>query len=130
MPYRNDDTGGGPSARGPQPPPSRYGAAGALGSREHVCETLQRARAPGTVGRPASLARGAQDALALRAQLRASVSAYVRHLRDGGVPSERMVIDVKAAVREATPPELDAYEARDLMEDVVRWSVEAYYHVG
>lgn len=33
-------------------------------------------------------------------------------------------------MRDATPPALDAYEARDLRDDVVRWNVEAYDHDG
>jgi hypothetical protein len=37
---------------------------------------------------------------------------------------------VKSAVREAAPPDLDPYEARELVEDVVRWSIEAYYHAA
>jgi hypothetical protein len=54
----------------------------------------------------------------------------VRHLKAEGLPAERMLVLVKTAVREATPPELDVYEARELMEDVVRWSVDAYYHAA
>ena len=38
-----------------------------------------------------------------------------------------MLVLVKSVVREAVSPELDAAELRELMEDVVRRSVEAYY---
>jgi hypothetical protein len=122
------------------------GPTGGLGSRAHIRETLDHARAvirasqERTAASHSALARAealagaservVNEALALRAQLRASVTAYVLHLRAGGAPPERMLVEVKSAVREATPPELDTFEARDLMEDVVRWSVEAYYHVG
>jgi hypothetical protein len=114
-----------------------------LGSRAHVAQTLERARASvrtahALTGRSHSLlARAAtlvgaserivQESVDLREQLRASVSAYARRLRAEGQPSERMLILVKTAVREAVPPELDSVELRELLEDVVRWSVEAYY---
>jgi hypothetical protein len=117
-----------------------------LGSRAHIQQTLARARtavraagehiersrtvlvrAGALVGASAS---AVQASVALRAELRASVTAYARHLRADGLPCERVVVLVKTAVREATPPELDALDARALMEDVVRWSIEAYYHAA
>lgn len=117
--------------------------ADALGSRAHVRATLDRARAAirasqerteasrtllaGSEALAGAPARMLQDSGALRAQLRASVTAYVRRLKAEGLPPERTIVLVKSAVRDGTPPELDAWEARELMEDVVRWSVEAYY---
>ncbi|GLC25123.1 hypothetical protein rosag_16360 [Roseisolibacter agri] len=117
-----------------------------LGSRAHIRATIERARAAihsardRTTSSRAALAHsdalvGAseqmlQQSLALRAQLRASVTAYARHLRADGEPPQRMLVLVKSAMREATPPELDPYDARALMEDVVRWSIEAYYHAA
>jgi hypothetical protein len=85
------------------------------------------ARSEALVGVSAELVRAS---LALRAELRASITAYVRHLRADGVPAERMVVLVKTTVRDAVPPELDAFEARELMEDVVRWSIDAYYQAA
>ena len=64
---------------------------------------------------------------ALRLTLRASVTAYVRRLHDEQVPPERMLVLVKDAVRAATPASADVLEGRELMESVVRWSIEAYY---
>jgi hypothetical protein len=123
--------------------PDDGGASDVVGSRAHIRTTLERARqairsareltanSQSLLTRAASLVgasgRAVQDSVALRAQLRASVTAYVCHLRGDGVPAERMLVLVKSAVREATPPELDVWEACELMEDVVRWSVEAYY---
>jgi hypothetical protein len=114
-----------------------------IGSRGHLQRTLERARAAirtsgeltadsrSVVARSEELvgvsAQRVQASLALRALLRASVTAYARRLHADGVPPQRMLVLVKTAVREATPAQLDPYEARDLMEDVVRWSVEAYY---
>ena len=114
-----------------------------LGSRAHIAQTLERARATiraahALRGRSYSLLarsetlvgvseRMVQESDALRAQLRASVAAYARRLKAEGQPSERMLVLVKTAVREAVPPEFDAVEVRELLEDVVRWSVEAYY---
>jgi hypothetical protein len=75
--------------------------------------------------------RGGRDAavprVGLDADLRACVAAYVGGLRGDGLPAERVVVLVKGTVREATPETLDVGEARDLMEDVVRWTIEAYY---
>jgi hypothetical protein len=118
----------------------------ALGSDGHVRETLGRAReairasrertaqSRSVLARAESLIDASEPAVreshALRAQLQTSVTAYVRRLRADGLPSERMLVQVKSVVRDATPPELDVDEARELMEDVVRWSVEAYYDGG
>ena len=117
--------------------------AGGIGSRAHIHETLTRARGAieaagervassrSTAARSSTPVDGATSvghaSNALPVELRASVTAYVRHLRDDGVPPQRMLVLVKAAVRESAPPELDALEARALLEDVVRWSVDAYY---
>ena len=133
------DAGGGGGTSGSAHP-------GGLGSRAHIRQTLERARSAiresrerastsrSLLARAEALAdasgRVLQESLAIRAQLRASVTAYVRHLKDDGIPSERVVVLVKTAVRDAAPPELDAWDARDLMEDVVRWSIEAYYHAA
>jgi hypothetical protein len=38
-----------------------------------------------------------------------------------------MLILVKSVVLDASPAALDVDDARRLMDDVVRWSVEAYY---
>ena len=65
-----------------------------------------------------------------RAALRASVDAYVRELRDGGAAPEHMLVRVKDAVRHAMPSELSPSDAREVMDRVVRWSVEAYYHAA
>ena len=62
-----------------------------------------------------------------RAELRASVWAYAHTLRAEGLPPEAMIVEVKAAVRDATPVELDSLAARVLLADAVRWSIEAYY---
>jgi len=117
-----------------------------IGSRAHIRQTIERSRSAIKSARQRAatsrslLARSeallgssailVQASLAIRAELRASVTAYVRHLRTDGVPPERMLVLVKSAVREVTPPELDAVEARELMEDVVRWSVDAYYQAA
>ena len=68
-----------------------------------------------------------EDAIAVRIELRANVAAFVRELHDEGVPPEQMLVQVKHAIREILPSELDANASRDLMSDVVRWSIDAYY---
>ncbi len=122
------------------------GPPGRLGSREHVRQTVERAHAAALTARQrraesrtvvawsealaAANERVLQESASLGAQLRASVTAYVHHLRADGLPPERMLVLVKSAVHDATPAALDVDEARRLMEDVVRWSVEAYYHAA
>ena len=113
-----------------------------LGSLEHIRSTLERARVSISVLRreqsrselPSELETraavadaSAQVTLALWAQLRASITAYVRRLRDDGVPPEQTLVHVKVAVREATPPELAVAESRALMDAVVQWSIETYF---
>jgi len=123
----------------PQLPPSDA----PLGTREHLRRAVasaqqtvlatraERETTRALLARTASLldggGRALQRSLALRAQLRASVTAYVRALRAEQTPPQRALVLVKTAVQEAPPPALDADEARALMDDVVRWCVEAYY---
>lgn len=52
---------------------------------------------------------------------------YVRGLAERGVPPERMLVLVKAAVREGTPAELDTHTARALLDAAVRRSIAAFY---
>jgi len=60
----------------------------------------------------------------LRALVRASATAYARRLRDEGLPPERMLVLVKVA---AGHPGTLGFGARELTNDVVRWSIEAYF---
>lgn len=69
-----------------------------------------------------------KDAVAMRAQLRASLTDYTRRLAADGLPAERVLVMVKAAVRGALPPRGDPDRASELMADVVRWMIAAYYH--
>jgi hypothetical protein len=56
-----------------------------------------------------------------------AVTAFVVQLRESGVPPQRMLVDVKNVAREASTGLLDTSAAGALVEDVVRWSVEAFY---
>ncbi|MDF1504413.1 hypothetical protein [Roseisolibacter sp. H3M3-2] len=119
---------------------------GGLGSRAHIRQTLERARAAIRSSKAQTLRsrlvlanaealagasqRSIEASLALRAQLRASITAYVHRLRAEGEPPQRMLVLVKTAMREGTPPELDVFEARELMSDAVRWSIVAYYQAA
>lgn len=65
------------------------------------------------------------EAAELRASLRNSVTAYVAELRGADVPPERAVLLVKSAIVES-----DSYpdkHQREVVEEVVRWAVNAYY---
>ena len=60
----------------------------------------------------------------LRALVRAAATAYARQLRAEGASPERMLVLVKAAaVHQGSP----GFGAQELTNDIVRWSIEAYY---
>jgi hypothetical protein len=63
----------------------------------------------------------------MRAQLRASVSVYVRRLRDDGLPPEQTLVQLKETVWAAGMLDRASSDGRDLMEKIVRWAVAAYY---
>ena len=62
----------------------------------------------------------------LREQLRHVVASYVSILRLDGTPPERVIVQVKTAV-DSCYQSLDAKRRRQVMEEVVRWAVDAYY---
>ena len=134
------------TADGPESGPvlaTRADGTGALGTDAHIRLTLDRvshrlidastrrarveALQSGTEAVLSTPPRASRESEALRAALRTSVTAYVRRLHDEQVPPQRMLVLVKEAVREAAPAHIDVLERRDLMESVVRWSIEAYY---
>ena len=63
----------------------------------------------------------------LRGELQATLGTYVRQLRGAGVPPEKMVTMVKGLVRRSIPTDLHPDAARELMEEAVRSSIDAYY---
>lgn len=112
----------------------------AVGSPEHLRVTFSRAAAATdrAVGvwparsssafrwddRSEAVDRGEHDLRVLRALVRASATAYVRHLRVTGVTPERMVVLVKTA---AGHPGAPGVGAQELTNDVIRWSIDAYF---
>lgn len=111
-----------------------------VGSPEHLQSTFARAAAavdrtagvwgarngpviPDDVARPRE-DRNAGDFRALRALVRASATAYARRLRTEGTTPERMVVLVKAAATHHGVPE---FSVQELTNDIVRWSIEAYF---
>ena len=60
----------------------------------------------------------------LRALAQASATAYARRLRNERLTPEHMLVLVKVA---AGHPGTLRFGARALMNDVVRWSIEAYF---
>ncbi len=70
---------------------------------------------------------GYPDANAQRAVLRATVDDYVGHLRDAGKPPERALVQLKLVLKETPTHELKAAQRDRLVEDIVRWGIEAYY---
>lgn len=68
--------------------------------------------------------RTSDDHRALRALARAAATAYVRRLKAEGLTPERMLVLVKAAT---TGHGFPGHGARELSDDIVRWSIEAYF---
>ena len=68
-----------------------------------------------------------QGASVARTEAKAAVTALVVRLRTEGLPPQRVLIVLKDAARDAAPPELELIDQRSLVEDVVRWSIAAYY---
>ena len=111
-----------------------------IGSPEHLRATFSRAaaatdRAVGLwLSRSSTPPRTIADVVlsnpqdrgitALRVLVRASATAYVRRLREQGVTPERMLVLVKSA---AGPSGSNGFGARELTNDVVHWSIEAYF---
>ncbi len=63
------------------------------------------------------------------ADLREAVSVLARSLRDQGIPPERMLPQIKIAVTDVIQNECwkDRTVEQLVMENVVRWSIDAYY---
>jgi hypothetical protein len=59
-----------------------------------------------------------------RMSVRAAAAAYARQLRKDGVTPERMLVLVKKAAGHPGP---QRFGSRELTNDVVRWSIEAYF---
>ena len=74
------------------------------------------------------LARRREMAMArdqVRSELSASVARYAVLLRAIGEPPERALVLIKTAFSEAAPRQDDDHRA--MLEDVVKWVVDAYY---
>lgn len=111
----------------------------AIGSPEHLRASFVRAAAVADRAIGLWLARGSlarlpgdaepsaddrNDLRALKAVVRASATAYARRLRADGTTPERMLVLVKGAAGHRGIP---GFGTRELTEDVVRWSIEAYF---
>jgi hypothetical protein len=68
-----------------------------------------------------------RDSSVDRDQLRAVVSKLARVERAQGVPPEKMLVLMKAILRNANTGTLAWDEARALTQDIILWSIEAYY---
>ena len=71
----------------------------------------------------ASTRRELADVRVLRSMVRDAAAAYARRLKDEGVTPERMLVLVKATTDVARP----GIGVRELTNDIVRWSIEAYF---
>ena len=85
----------------------------------HQLAVLRGAMAEGSAFSLSSEVAGARDTL------RRAVKAYVRSLRGTGASPVQAILRVKEAVEpELTLP---TYQRRECVEDVVRWTINAYY---
>jgi hypothetical protein len=91
-----------------------------LNLRSVLCTALA-AFTTGFEQRPAS--RGSS----MRAELRTAVVTYVSGLQKAGVQSEQVLVRLKGLIHRALPNDLTLTQARFLTEDIVRWSIDAYY---
>ena len=73
---------------------------------------------------PANMSGTSGEFRALRAVVRASATAYARRLRSEGETPERMLVLVKTAIGNHRIP---GFGAQELTNDVIRWSIEAYF---
>ena len=103
-----------------------------LGDRAVACRDAARAAAERYVRirRQCQLTIQASQELraaaqALRDQLRDSVRTYARELRRDEVLPERVIVLMKSAIRESDAVRDQNHRA--VVEDVVRWAVDAYY---
>lgn len=72
------------------------------------------------------------DLVALLAHVRTTVTTLVGRRRADGTPIERVLPEVKTLVRAAAAGSVAGKVTETLLEQVVRWSIEAYYapHYG
>jgi hypothetical protein len=69
-----------------------------------------------------------EASIALRDELRGTIAALVCAERASGVPPERMLAMLKGLALDAVDASaMTGTDARSLIDDVVRWGIEAYY---
>ena len=61
-------------------------------------------------------------------RLREAIATFAACERDNGAPPERVIRLVKGIIGDARTDKLDPNDARSLLDDVVRWAIEAYYY--
>jgi hypothetical protein len=61
------------------------------------------------------------------AEVRQAVELYTRQLWAQGEPPQRALVMVKETAADAAKPYLLAHDADELLSDVVRWSIDAYF---
>jgi hypothetical protein len=71
-----------------------------------------------------------QEGPELRSALRDAAKSYARELRARDVSPQAMLILVKNAADVHAAAPLAPFEAAEIVGDVVRWSIEAYYEAG
>jgi hypothetical protein len=104
---------------------ARFAAAIAAAGDGQERSLLLRARAESIL--QAVVRRRSENTTSARTDAQATVTEFAARLRASGIPPERMLVVVKAAVRDVTPGVLSAAEQHTMTADVVRWSIEGYY---
>lgn len=67
------------------------------------------------------------ESATIRDRLQDTVVALAGMERAKGVAPEKMLVLLKELIVDADRDKLSAMDARSLMDDVVRWGIEAYY---
>ena len=62
-------------------------------------------------------------------EVRAAVEQCARAARASGVLPERLIIELKAVVRDVALPEMRAWYRAVLTDRVIVWAIEAYYGI-
>ena len=63
------------------------------------------------------------------AEARGAVEGCARRARDAGVLPEKLIIALKALMREVALPEMRAWYRGVLTDRVIVWAIEAYYGI-
>jgi hypothetical protein len=133
-----DGTGVPPGDQAPARGPERRHSPRALPSVIAVAAELARSRAiaaelavTADESHHEALARASERCDELRRSLHIAVNTYAETLRGNGVPPERAVVLIKAAVRDGLESSgaCDELDENEIIDEGVAWGIESYYGI-